>query len=142
MREFSKSLLYVFVTQIVCWGIFILCDELVDEGLALILGVVFAISVFILYFVCVKKIIDKNKLNSIRFNVFLNFLWVGFSILHTSILLYLVDKGILHYCEPIGWSCFLNGLEYAMHGILLIIISVMIVLWKAFNGIYNFFKIK
>lgn len=140
MKEFFKSLLYVFFTQVFCWGMFILFDELVDEGLALIIGLVSLIVVLILYFVFVKKIINKNKLNSTRFNIFLIFLWILLSLLNSYIFLELVNEGVLHYCGSAGWACFLNGIEYAIYGIFLVIMSVIIIIWKIFRKIYDFFK--
>ncbi len=146
MKEFFKALLYVFITQIVCWGIFTLCDEfpLINqdnaESLALTIGLLLSLIILILYFVFVKVIINKNKLNSKLFNVFLISLWIVISLLNSYIFTSLVDEGVLHYCESYGWNCFLNGIEYVMYGILLVVVSLVIILWKIFSGIYRFFK--
>lgn len=76
------------------------------------------------------------------FNISLISLWVFISLLNSYLFTKLVDEGVLHYCKLYGWNCFLNDIEYDIYGILLVVVSLIIILWKIFSEIYRFFKKK
>ena len=69
-------------------------------------------------------------MNSKKFNTIFFFLWSVTSILITFGLLELVDNKILHVCQGLGWSCFLNGIEYAIEGFFMITLAVLILIIK------------
>lgn len=143
MKEFFRALLYVLITQIACWGIFILCDEFPllsqssAESLALVVGLIFSIIILVLYLVVVKKIIKKYELNSKRFNIFLILLWIVISILSLMSFLWLVEEELLHVCKSSGWDCFLNGIEYGIYGLLLVIVAIVVIIVKILSAIYR-----
>lgn len=141
-KEFIKALKCVLIYQLICWGVFILCDEnkfvsqSTAEGNAIIGGIILLIGLLILYFVYVNKFIAKNNLNSKKFNIFLFILWVITSILISSILLNLVGEH-LHICRGEGWDCFLNGIEYGLQGIFMVLLAILILIIKIIIKFYK-----
>ena len=144
MKEFTKALKCVLIYQLICWGIFILCDEnkfvsqSTAEGNAIINGIILLIGLLILYLVFINKFIAKNNLNSKKFNIFLFILWAVISILISSILLNLVGE-YLHICRGEGWDCFLNGIEYGLQGIFMVFLAILILIIKLIIKIYKYF---
>lgn len=141
-KEFIKALKCVLIYQLICWGVFILCDEnkfvsqSTAEGNAIIGGIILLIGLLILYFVYVNKFIAKNNLNSKKFNIFLFILWVITSILISFILLNLVGEH-LHICRGEGWDCFLNGIEYGLQGIFMVWLAILILIIKIIIKFYK-----
>ena len=136
MKEFIKALKCVLISQLIYWGIFILCDEnkyvsqSTAEGNAIIGGIILLIGLLILYFVYINKFITKNNLNSKKFNIFLFVLWIVFSVLSSYVLLGMVDNNYLHICRGEGWDCFLNGIEYGLQGIFMVLLAILILIIK------------
>jgi len=139
MKEFLKALKYVSIFQLICWVIFILCDEnkLVSRNVAnesaIIIGVILLIVLFVLYFIFIKKIIEKNKLKSTKFNIFLFILWVVISFIIGFILFALSGKYLQPCYEsdsPIDFSCFLIGIEYMLNGVHMIQFAISILITK------------
>lgn len=143
MKEFLKALLYALVAQFFCWTAFILFDEFPfirqkdAEFLALVAGLACSIIVLVLYFTFTKEIVAKNKLNPAKFNIFLILSWILLSLLSTLFLTKLVDRRLLHRCNPSDslMGCFLNGFEYYEYGAILIAVSAIIIAQKALSSI-------
>ena len=120
----------------------VICDEnkfvsqSTAEGNTIIGGIILLIGLLTLYFVYVNKFIAKNNLNSKKFNIFLFILWVITSILISSILLNLVGEH-LHICHGEGWDCFLNGIEYGLQGIFLVLLATLILIIKIIIKFYK-----
>ena len=110
MKEFKQALKLVLIFQILCWGIFTLCDEnplttqSTAENIALSFALLSQIGLLIFYYIHINKQIKKNNLNSLKFNIFLFILWIASSISMIYIFLYLVEKNYLHVCQGIGLS--------------------------------------
>lgn len=152
MKELKYSLIYVTLFQILCWGVFIICDEfpfvsrINAELFAMGLGTVLLIVLLIVYFLFSRDIIKEKKLKSRRFNLLLVIFWIIFSISMTILTTYLVDKGILHNCyedENTSWlTCFLNGIEYFYFGIELVLQAIILVIIKIIKLIIKKLKKK
>lgn len=144
MKEFLQAMKYCILSQILCWGLFIILDENMltnqsnAETSALFVGLGLLILILVLYFCNSNKLIKKYQLNSIKFNVSLTFIWIGLSLITSKFLLDLVDKHVLHICS--GWYCFLNGIEYGLYAILMIILVIIILIIKLIIKIYKHFK--
>ena len=63
-------------------------------GLAFLVGIFLLITLLIVYFSFLKKAVEKNKLETKKFKVFLLVLWIIFSALSTYILTVMVDRVI------------------------------------------------
>ncbi len=140
MKELLHAIKCVIILQIIAWGVFTLCDETIfasDEQIALIIGIIFLISILILYFIYINKYIKKYNLHNTRFNSFLFILWSIISFLSLNGMLSLVNKKALHVCEGTGWSCFLNGIEYGIYGICMLIIAGIIVLIQFIKTLFK-----
>lgn len=150
MKEFIKALKCVLLSQLLCWAVFILCDEnkfvskTAAEYTAMIVGPILLIVVLVLYFVFKNKYITKNKLNSKIFNLFLFVIWIIFTILMGLILEYLVGK-YLHVCtrtSVISWTCFLNGIEYFLYTILVFLFPILILIINLIIKLCKYIKRK
>ena len=128
MKELKHGLLWGFVLQLVSWLLFIIIDEFISVGadFTLIVGILFSILLIILYFICVKKITAKYELKNGLFKIFLFIIWGLLSIGVTFFTSYLVEQGILQKCSGDGWSCFLNGIEYILYGMILLALETII----------------
>lgn len=148
MKEFLYAIKYTIIFQILCWGIFILCDEnkLISqsdaENLALYSGIAILIGLLVIYYICVKKIIKKHNLNSTKFNIILLLLWSVSSKLITNGLNTLVINKKIHICQGSGWECFLNGIEYDIEGLLMIALAILILIINLIIIIYKYIKKK
>lgn len=144
MREFLNALKWSLIFQVICWGSFILFDEngIFEVAFAMILGVILLIGVLIYYFKYCNKYLEKNNLNSLKFNISLFVIWFFMTIGMTAFLLELIENDYLHYCGGGGWDCFLNGIEYLFHGFFMVILSLIIGVIKIFICIYKFIKNK
>lgn len=144
MKEFAKAIKCVLICQFLCWGIFILCDESKfisqssSEGIATISGIILLISLLIIYFIFANNIIKKHSMNSKKFNIFLFISWVITSILVMFVLISLVDNKYLHVCQGSGWDCFLNGIEYGLQGIFMVILAILILIINLIIKFYRF----
>ena len=147
MKEFIKALKCVLLSQLLCWGIFILCDEnkfvsrTTAEHIAMIVGPILLIMVLILYFVFKNKLIQKNKLNSKKFNIFLFIIWIIFTILIYFILEFLVGE-YLHICDGYSWTCFLNGIEYLLYAVLVFLFPILTLIISLIIKLFKFIKTK
>lgn len=150
MKEFTRSLICVLLSQLVCWGAFILCDENkfisqnTAEHMAMIVGSILLILILVLYFVFKNKFITKNKLNSKKFNIFLFVIWQISTILIYFVLESLIGK-YLHACTQksvLDWSCFLNGIEYLLYGILSFLLPVLILIINLIIKLFKYIKRK
>lgn len=146
MKEFLKALKYAIIFQIISWGIFILVDESPfiiksnAEMISIWIGIFLLLILILLYFIFSKKVIIKNNLNSLAFNINLLVLWVIFSIMGIYVTLKLVDMRVLHYCGGTGWDCFLNGIEYGLFGFGMLTILGIIMLWNTIYYCYKFIR--
>ena len=144
MKEFIKAIKCVTICQLLCWGIFILCDEnkfvsqSSAESMAIISGIILLIALLIIYFVFGNRFIKKYNINSIKFNIFLLILWIVISLLVMVVLIGLVDINYLHVCQTSGWGCFLNGIEYGLQGIYMVILAILILIIKLIILFYKF----
>lgn len=136
MKEFIDAIKCTLICQLICWGLFIICDEnklmlqTNAEELALICGIGTLIVLFIVYFIYADKYVKNNNMNSIKFNIILFFLWLATSSLTTYGLCILVDNNILHACYDSGWACFLNGIEYLIEGFFMIVFALLVLIIK------------
>ena len=143
MKELLNAIKYTIICQLVCWGIFILCDEIKyipqseAESLAGYSGLAILIILLVCYFIYSDKYIERNNLNSKKFNIFLFFLWSITSILMMYGLFFLVDNEILHICQGTGWECFLNGFEYIIQGCFMVATAVLILIIKIIIALYK-----
>ena len=148
MKELGKAIKLSFVFQVICWGIFLICDEnklmqrTSAEDIALLMGIVILIGLIVLYFIKINKYISKNQLRSTRFNIFLAISWIILSIIISYLLLGLVESGHLHVCKTSGWDCFLNGIEYALECFLMILQAFIVLLIKSIIRFYKYIKNK
>ena len=144
MKEFINAIKCTIICQLICWVLFILCDEnkyisqSSAESLAIISGIVILIVLLIIYFIYINRYVKNKDMNSRRFNIILFFLWLVTSILMTFGLLNLVDNKILHVCQSSGWSCFLNGIEYGIEGFFMIALAVLILIIRIIIIFYNY----
>ena len=144
MKEFINAIKCTIICQLLCWGIFIICDEnkyisqSSAESLAIISGIIMLVILLVIYFISVNKYIKNKNMNSIKFNVILFTLWSVTSILITFGLNSLVDNKILHVCQGSGWSCFLNGIEYAVEGFFMIALVILILCIKIIIVLYKY----
>ena len=145
MKEFINAIKCTIICQLLCWGIFIICDEnkyisqSSAESLAIISGIIMLVILLVIYFISVNKYIKNKNMNSIKFNVILFTLWSVTSILITFGLNSLVDNKILHVGQGSGWSCFLNGFEYIMEGFFMIALVILIIIIKLIIFLYKYF---
>lgn len=136
MKEFINAIKCTIICQLLCWGIFTICDEnkyisqSTAESLAMISGIIILILLLTIYFIYSGRYIKNNNMNSIKFNIMLFSLWSASSILITYGLISLVDNKILHVCQGSGWACFLNGIEYAVEGLFMIALVILILCIK------------
>ena len=134
MKELLHAIKCVIILQIICWGIFILCDEcpFIHQSsavdLALFTSCFILTGLIILYFIYINKHIEKHNLKKVKFNIFLLFTWMATSTAISYGCLMLVDSKHLHVCKHEGWSCLLNGVEYGIQGILMLITAAIIIL--------------
>ena len=148
MKELAKALKISILFQFICWGIFLLIDEnnilkrSTRETTTVLVGIILLIGLLVLYFMKVNKYIDKNNLRPLRFNIFLVISWVLLSIIISYIFLTFIEKGYLHVCKQSGWECFLNGIEYALECILMILQASILVLIKSIIRLYKYIKSK
>ena len=144
MKEFINAIKCTIICQLLCWGIFIICDEnkyisqSSAESLAIISGIIMLVILLVIYFISVNKYIKNKNMNSIKFNVILFTLWSVTSILITYGLISLVDNKILHVCQGDGWACFLNGIEYAVEGFFMIALVILILCIKIIIVLYKY----
>ena len=144
MKEFINAIKCTIICQLLCWGIFIICDENKQisqssaESLAIISGIIMLVILLVIYFISVNKYIKNKNMNSIKFNVILFTLWSVTSILITYGLISLVDNKILHVCQGDGWACFLNGIEYAVEGFFMIALVILILCIKIIIVLYKY----
>lgn len=143
MKEFLEALKINILFQVVCWGIFILCDEnkLMHQSsavsLAINTSIIILLCIIILYFIYINKYIEKKNIKSIKFNIWLMFWWIITTIATMFYLLMLVDKKILHVCTGTGWSCLLNGFEYGIQGFLMLTLAAIIIIIKIIIMLYK-----
>ena len=144
MKEFTKSIKCVLLYQIICWGLFILCDEnklisqTLSEEIAMITGIIVLIVLLIIYFIFSNKYIKKNNLDSKKFNILLFIIWIISSISIMFVLFNLVENEYLHVCDGSGWDCFLNGIEYGIEGILMIFLAILILIIRIIIMFYKY----
>lgn len=142
VKEFLKALLYTVLIQILIWGIYIYFNELAgyigSNELKLLMILLCLIPLF-MYFIFNKKVIEKHNLESKRFNIYLSITWTGLSfsmiILTGKFISMLEDLGILHKC--LGWECFLDGIEYLIFGIGMILQVVLVSGYKLCCYLYK-----
>lgn len=146
MKEFKIALKNVLKVQLTCWAVFMTIDEnkLMIKGIAeqsaLIIGALSLLVVIFLYCKHDRTIIKENKLEPFKFNLFMYLSWGIFAYLFMLFTMLLIDKEIIHICVSGGWSCFLNGIEYAIYGIGLIGIDVLVIVAEILILIYNYLK--
>lgn len=144
MKEFINAIKCTIICQLLCWGIFTICDEnkyisqSTAETLAMISGIIILIILLTIYFIYSGRYIKNNNMNSIKFNIMLFSLWSASSILITYGLISLVDNKILHVCQGSGWACFLNGIEYAVEGLFMIALVILILCIKILLFLYKY----
>ena len=144
MKEFLLSLKWCLIFQAICWGCFIVFDEIgiFDEFTALILGIIVLIGFLIYYFIYSNKYLIKNNLKVLKFDIIIFIFWIVMTIGMTYFTIYLVDIGYLHYCGEGGWDCFLNGIEYLLYGVCVILLPVVIIFIKIIIWTYKFINKK
>lgn len=145
MKEFINAIKCTIICQLLCWGIFIICDEnkyisqSAAEVQAMISGIIILILLLTIYFIYSGRYIKNNNMNSKKFNIMLFSLWSASSILITCGLCSLVDNGILHVCRQSGWwPCFLSGIEYGLEGIFMIALVILILCIKIIIVLYKY----
>ena len=142
MNELKKALKISIILQLICWIIFTICDENpfttmnTAENIALLSGVAIQIGISILYFRKIDNYIQKNNLNSIKFHIFLIISWIIISVIISYILSALVESEILHVCSG-GFGCLLNGIEYAMEAIVMILQVLVTIIVKLIIKFYK-----
>ena len=112
----------------------------IAEQSSLIIGALSLLVVIFLYCKHDRTIIKENKLKPFKFNLFMYLSWGIFAYLFMLFTMLLIDKEIIHICVSGGWSCFLNGIEYAIYGIGLIGIDVLVIVVEILILIYNYLK--
>lgn len=130
MKELKYALMYASISQMLLWLIFMVFDELIMsdyELYVLYFGISLLIVLFILYFIHNNEIIKNHKLKSMKFKVFEYSIWTILSVAMMIITLILIDNRLLHPCSIGGWDCFLNGLEYQLYAICMLIFIVLII---------------
>ena len=143
IKTFFSAIKWGLLFQIVCWGSFILFDEnsFMDEGAAIICGIIILIGVLVFYLLKVNKYLKKNNFKPLMFNIILFIFWVISSFAMTALLLELVNNGYLHVCSG-GWDCFLNGIEYPIYGFFMVVLGIVILLINIIILIYKFINKK
>lgn len=148
MKELLNAIKCTIICQLICWGLFILCDEnkFIEqadaENLASISSIIILTILLVVYFLYANKYIKKHNLNPIRFNIILFILWIGSSILISNTLTNLVINEKLHICQDHGWNCFLNGFEYTIEAFFMITLAVLILIINIIIAIYKYIKNK
>lgn len=143
MKEFLGSLVYAIVSQLIMWGVFVFCHEFpfLDksdaEGLAVYVGISMLVVSLALYFIYMKKIVNKKKYNSLVFDIAFFIFWFVFSYLGGAVTLKLVDMNIIHKCVG-GWACFLNGILYGLFSFGLMFEAAIVIVIKLSIGIYKY----
>ena len=128
MKEFKNAMIYVLLSQGLCWLIFYLFDDQkyvfnADiSNSASIIGIICLIVLLILYFVFTNKIVTKNKLNFKKFNIFLFLIWIFVQIPVAFILDIILDA--IRPCESFG--CILIGFEYFIQWFLMLLFPILI----------------
>lgn len=144
MKEFLNALKHILIFQLISWGLFTLIDEntfvsqSIAENIAFTVGLIIQVIILVIYFIYTNKGVKKTNLNLIKYNIFLFILWNAISILITTGLVYLVNNGYLHICQGTGWDCFLNGIEYMLYGLSMIVLSLLILLIDVIIIIYKY----
>ena len=148
MKEFINAIKCTIICQLICWGVFILCDEnkyisqylsySCAETVAMNSGIVILIVLLVFYFISANKYVKNNNMNSKKFNIILFFLWSATSILITLVLTSLVANNVLHVCQESGASCFLNGIEYVAEGFFMVALAVLILIIKIIIIFYKY----
>ena len=145
------SLLFSILAQIFFWGVFIFFDESkiisrdFAEGLACLSSIVLLLIFIVLVLIFERKITNKLNIKSLPMYIFFTINWFVFSILGGLFTLKLVDIGILHYCDSsAGGSlfgpCFLNGIEYILESIILILAIILLIVLKLIIVLIKFIK--
>jgi hypothetical protein len=128
MKEFKNAMIYVLLSQGLCWLIFYLFDDQkyvfnADiSNSASIIGIICLIVLLILYFVFTNKIVTKNKLNIKKFNIFLFLIWIFIQIPVAFILDIILDA--IRPCESFG--CIFIGFEYFIQWFLMLLFPILI----------------